>query len=140
MVFIYRGWGFRWKFCVLAIYVICIIMINMKNILHYLYFASFKLFNRIISMYLLCANIHNKKTYVCESIDANTCTGSYQPRLFFGCVCQCVAILMYIFFLYVHSFQLIYYFQSPLKFNFYFKWGTSYSLFFFLPPSNLSWC
>ena len=118
MVLIDHGWGFRWKFCVLVIYVICIIMINMKNILHYLYFASFKLFNRIISMYMLRANIHNKKTYVCGSIDADghmyVQLSTY--RSFFGGVSMCSHFdVFYFYFLYICS--LFWVFSTHLQFS-----------------------
>ena len=87
-------------------YVICIIMINMKNILHCLYFASFKLFNRIISMYLLRANIHNKKhTYAEAQMQTDTCISSYQPiGLFFGVsICSHFDVFFFNYFFYMFT-------------------------------------
>ena len=91
--------------------------------LHCLYFASFKLFNRIISMYLFRANIHNHKHTHAEVQMQTDMYGQISTyRSFILVVCQCVAILMFFFFFkYVPLFQLIYNFHWPFKFKFYFK-------------------
>ena len=54
-------------------------------------------------MYLLRANIHNHKhTYAEVWMQTDKCVGSYQPIGLLFWLCQCVAILMYFFYLFPH--------------------------------------
>ena len=132
--------------CVLAIYGICIIMTNMKNILHFLYFASFKLFNRI----LLCI------CYVQIYTIKNICMRKYRCRLTLVLVAINLGFFWLCLSMYSH-FDVFFYmftlFNSSKIFTR--SWNSIFFFFFFLneahnipsfffsfflPPSNLSWC